>query len=70
MTAGGGVAPGLLSGENECMTRAKHPTAAYAIYESGHSLRAVAAQLGLGRATVERWSVRYDWVEACRSAFV
>lgn len=43
---------------------------AFALYLSGSSLRSVASRLGVGRATIERWSVRYAWVSARREAWL
>ena len=49
--------------------RARDPSQAFALYVTGKSLRAVASELGIGRATIERWSQRESWVERRRQAW-
>lgn len=43
---------------------------AFALFLRGASLRGVAATLGIGRSTVERWSQREQWVEQRRDAWL
>jgi uncharacterized protein YjcR len=38
-------------------------TQAFGLFLAGHSLRTIAAQLGLSRSTVERFSRREQWVD-------